>query len=229
MANLNTTPPSCALRGRSKLHSLRLAALAAVFSVAITAAHAQGRDSGRPMPETEIVVESGQSFGNIHVFAYADDRSLNPYGVEFDRHSWGGLLTARVDYVAEILPVVLLNEPAKYGADSEPLTTARQIQYGAGFSPVGVRLLWRRDRAIKPYLIGKGGILYFQNRVLSTEGSHLNFSAQFGAGIETRITRRVDLRLGYSDFHMSNGDIVARNPGIDFMYANAALAFRFGR
>jgi opacity protein-like surface antigen len=204
-------------------------ALAAVFSVAFTPAQAQGRDSGRPMPETEIVVESGQSFGNIHLFAYADDRSLNPYGVEFDRHSWGGLLTARVDYVAEILPVVLLNEPAKYGADSEPLTTARQVQYGAGFSPVGVRLLWRRDRALKPYLIGKGGILYFQNRVLSTEGSHLNFSAQFGAGIETRLTRRVDLRLGYSDFHMSNGDIVARNPGIDFMYANAALAFRFGR
>jgi hypothetical protein len=204
-------------------------ALAAAFAVALTAAHAQGRDSGRPMPETEIVVEGGQSFGNIHVFAYADDRTINPYGVEFDRHSWGGLLTARVDYVAEFLPVVLLNEPAKYGADSEPLTTARQIQYGTGFSPAGVRLLWRRDHAIKPYLIGKGGAIYFKNRVLSTEGSHLNFSAQFGAGIETRITRRADLRIGYSDFHISNGDIVARNPGIDFMYANAALAFHFGR
>ena len=34
-------------------------------------------------------------------------------GVEYDRHSWGHLLKARMDYVVEVLPFVLLSEPAK--------------------------------------------------------------------------------------------------------------------
>jgi hypothetical protein len=28
----------------------------------------------------------------IHVFAYADDRRVMPFGLEYDRHSWGGPL-----------------------------------------------------------------------------------------------------------------------------------------
>jgi hypothetical protein len=87
--------------------------------------------------ESQVVVERGSSVGNIHVFAYADDRRIAPLGVEYDRHSWGSFLTARVDYVAEVLPVVLLSEPAKYGPDSIALTTARQLKYGFGLSPVG--------------------------------------------------------------------------------------------
>jgi hypothetical protein len=179
--------------------------------------------------ERELVLEGATSVGNIHLFAYATDRRINPFGIEYDRHSWGGLLGARVDYVTELLPMVLLNEPAKYDVSSRALTTARQTQYGFGYSPVGVRLLWRRKRRFKPYLIGKGGILYFENRVLSPKATRLNFSAQFGVGVEERLSRRFDLRLGYSDFHFSNGDIAAKNPGIDFMSINAQLGFRFGR
>lgn len=180
-------------------------------------------------PESQIVAEGGSSIGNIHVFAYADDRRINPFGFEYDRHSWGGLLGARVDYVAEVLPVVLLNEPAQYGADSRPLTTARQEEYGFSFSPVGVRLLWRRDAAFRPHLIGKGGILYFKTPVLSPLAGRLNFDAQFGGGVEQTLTPRVSMRFGYSDFHFSNGNITARNPGIDFMYFNAGLCYRLGK
>lgn len=179
--------------------------------------------------ESEVTVEGGTSVGNIHLFAYADDRRINPIGFEYDRHSWGGFLTARVDYVGELLPVVLLNSPAKYDQYGHPLTTERTTQYGAGLSPVGVRLLWRRDAAFKPYLTGKGGILYFKERALSSEGSHINFSAQFGGGIEERLSRRMDLRTGFGDFHFSNGDIVRHNPGIDMLSFNVSLGYRFGR
>jgi hypothetical protein len=184
--------------------------------------------SGKLPAESQIVVEGGSSVGNIHVFAYADDRRIAPIGIEYDRHSWGSLLAARVDYVGEVLPVVLMNEPAHYGADSVALTTARQVKYGFGFSPVGVRLLWRRDSAFRPYLIGKGGLRFFPDPVLSPLDGHLNFSAQFGGGVEETLTQRVSLRLGYSDFHFSNGGIATRNPGIDFMYFNAGLIYRLG-
>ena len=206
--------------------------LAAAIALCLTAPKVAGAQSRtpeqKPAPEAEIAVEGGSSVGNIHVFAYADGRRINPFGVEYDRHSWGGLLGARVDYVAEFLPVVLLNEPAIYGADSRALTTARRTCYGFGLSPVGVRLLWRRNRNFKPYLIGKGGLLYFDNHVLSAAASKLNFSAQFGGGVQTALRPGMDLRLGYTDFHFSNGDDSARNPGIDFMYLNAGLVFRFG-
>lgn len=201
----------------------------AVFAAASGRAGAQERiPTPKRTPDPQITIEGGSSIGNIHVFAYADGRRINPIGVEYDRHSWGGLLGARVDYVAEFLPVVLLNEPAVYGADSRALTTARQTHYGTGFSPVGVRLLWRRDRSLKPYLIGKGGLLYFRDHVLSPEASRLNFSAQFGGGVQTTLRPGIDLRVGYTDFHFSNGDTSGRNPGIDFMYLNAGMVFRFG-
>lgn len=177
-------------------------------------ARAQGTaDHAKRPVESQVVVEGGSSVGNIHVFAFADDRRIAPLGIEYDRHSWGSFLTARVDYVAEVLPVVLLNEPAQYGADSIALTTARQVKYGFGFSPVGVRLLWRRHAAFRLYLMGKGGMLIFPDPVLSPLDGHLSFSAQFGGGVEETLTRRLSLRLGYSDFHFSNGGIATRNPG----------------
>src|SRR5579863_602525 len=148
---------ACCFGGLRRMRWLRfclflvVAAMAAQFTV-----RAQGTADHTKLPvESQIVVEGGSSVGNIHVFAFADDRRIAPLGVEYDRHSWGSFLTARVDYVAEVLPMVLLNEPAKYGADSIALTTDRQVKYGFGFSPVGVRLLWRRHAAFGPYLLGK--------------------------------------------------------------------------
>ena len=193
------------------------------------ASQAQSTAGGERRPvESQIVAEGGSSVGNIHVFAFADDRRIAPLGVEYDRHSWGSFLSARVDYVGEVLPAVLMNEPARYGADSIALTRDRQVKYGFGFSPVGVRLLWRRHAALRPYLIGKGGLLIFPKPVLSPLDGHLSFSAQFGGGVEETLTRRVSLRIGYSDFHMSNGGIATRNPGIDFMYFNGGLVYRLG-
>ncbi len=177
----------------------------------------------------EIQFESGDSVGNFHLFAYAENRRLRPIGIEYDRPIFGRLFGAELDYAAEVWPVILLNEPARYGTDGRALTTERQEQYGAGFAPIGFRLLWRRAGQFQPYWNSKGGFLYFKNRVLSTEGTHLNFSAEFSLGIEKAITSRLGMRAGYSDFHISNGNIARRNPGIDFMYFNAGLTWRLGK
>ena len=199
--------------------------LAAIFLLAPHFACAQ--KVKKPV-ESDLAVEGGGSFGNWRIFAYAEDRQLDTFGFEYDRHSWGGFLTARVDYVAELLPVVLLNEPAKYKNDSTALTTARQIKYGADASPIGVRLLWRRNKAFKPYLISKGGVAYFKDRILSPQDTHMQFSAEFGGGFEQRITPRLGFRAGINEFHFSNGDI-APNPGIDFMYVCGQLSYRLGK
>lgn len=186
-------------------------------------------EEGPEQAKNEVQVESGFSVGNYHLFAYAENRRLSFVGIEYDRHSFGKLFGARFDYVTEFMPAIFVNEPAEYGADSRALTTARQEQYGIGYCPMGLRLIWRKPGKLQPYWMGKGGILYFQNRILSTEGNHLNFSAEFSVGVERTLSSssHFGFRAGFSDFHFSNGNIAKRNPGIDFMYFNLGANYRF--
>lgn len=204
---------------------LLAAALCAAVLVLIGPRPALGE--GPHEAKSEIQLESGDSIGNYHLFAYAENRRLNFIGLEYDRHAFGRLFGARFDYVTELLPVILVNEPAQYGADSRALTTARQEQYGVGYCPMGLRLKWRKPGALQPYWMGKGGILYFKNRILSPQGTHLNFSAEFSVGVEKALSSRIGFRAGFSDFHFSNGNIARKNPGIDFMYFNGGVNFRF--
>lgn len=184
---------------------------------------------GRLAADSELIIEGGSSLGNVRVFDFAEGRRINPFGIEYDRRLWNHILTARLDYVAELLPVVLVNEPASYTIDSIALTSARQTKFGVGIAPIGFRLLWRRNKELKPYFLAKGGFLYFPDRVLSQQATKLEFSAQFGVGVEQTLTPRLGLRVGFSDFHFSNGNIARKNPGIDFMYFSAGLCYRFGR
>jgi hypothetical protein len=177
--------------------------------------------------KNEVQLESGDSVGNFHLFAYAENRRLHYIGIEYDRHAFGRLFGAQFDYVTELMPVILVNEPAAYGPDSRALTTARQEKYGVGYCPMGLRLLWRKPGQWRPYWMGKGGILYFKDRILSSQGTHMNFSAEFSIGVEKRLTSRMGFRAGFSDFHFSNGNIARKNPGIDFMYFNGGVNYRF--
>lgn len=119
--------------------------------------------------------------------------------------------------------------PAKYGADGHPLTSERQWQYGAGVSPIGFRMIWRRRGGFQLYGIAKGDIFYFHNRVLSTQSTHLQFGSDIGLGVEKAVNARLGFRAGFTDFHVSNGNIGRRNPGIDFMYFTGGVSWRLGK
>lgn len=180
--------------------------------------------------ETDVVYEGLASYGHYRIFASGRAAKLYTGGIEYDRHSWGYFLKARMDYVAEVLPVVLLDAAAKYDIWGNPLTTARQIIPGFGFSPIGFRLVWRDRKAWKPYFTAKGGMLIFSQKAMSKEATYENFSFQSGIGILTRVSPRVDLRLGlFGDCHFSNGFIVPVNPGLDVMNANVGISYRLGR
>jgi hypothetical protein len=212
------------------VRSFCLFVLAAVCLLASQIAYSQDKAPGGKKPiESDLAVEGAGCFGNWHIFAFAEDRQINTFGLEYDRHSWGGLATGRVDYVAEVLPLVLLGEPAKYAYNSMALTTARQTKYGADISPIGVRILWRRNQAFKPFVIAKGGVAYFKDRILSPGDTHLQFTAQFGGGFAQRLTSRIDFRASINEYHFSNGNISASNPGVDFMYVQGQLSYRLGK
>jgi hypothetical protein len=179
--------------------------------------------------ESEFIVEGGGSFGHYRIFASSDSSKLYESGVEYDRHSWGKFIGARMDYVAEVLPVVFLFQPVKADVWGDQLAPPKERVPGVGFSPIGFRMMWRSNKLIKPYFIAKGGVLIFDKKALSPDAAYVNLSFQLCIGIQARLTRKLDLRAGYADIHFSNAFVVPSNPGLDVMSYNSGLSYHFGK
>jgi hypothetical protein len=184
--------------------------------------------------EQEVIVEALYSYGNYKIFASGYDMQLYDAGVEYDRHSWGHFLKSQMDYVAEVLPFVLLDKPActdKYGNPCQPHDKSklvRQLVPGVCISPIGFRWQWLSHKRIRPYLEAKGGMLAFTHKVPATQASYENFSLQSAIGAQVMMNDRWGLRLGlFSDFHFSNAFIVDANPGLDVMNANLGVSYHF--
>ena len=187
----------------------------------------QRGDYQREPVESELIFESSNSFGHYHVFAVTWWSYLNVAGIEYDRHSWGQFLKARMDYVAEILPVAILRQPSKTDIWGNPLTTEHETIAGLGISPIGLRMIWRDGRTWKPYYVIKGGMIGFTQKALSYSASYEDFTLQQSVGMQFRLSDRCDFRAGLSDFHFSNAFLVPNNPGIDEMAYSAGLSYRF--
>jgi len=181
--------------------------------------------------ESEIIWEGMASYGNYNLFAIEDMTKLYTSGIEYDRHSWGYFARAQMDYVAEILPFVLLVEPAKSDYWGNPQSPNRKLVPGLAITPIGLRMMWRSNKEhFKPYILIKGGMIGFTQKVLSNEASYEDFTLQSGFGVQTKLTRRVDLRLGlWGDFHFSNAYIVPSDPGTDVMNASWGISYHLGQ
>jgi opacity protein-like surface antigen len=213
--------------------------LAALSLLVAQAAHSQevetpleNKAQVKQPVERDIVFEGLASYGNYQLFATEADTKIYTGGFEYDRHSWGYVLHARMDYVAEFLPVVVFSELADtdyFGNQLSPPSPNRRLLYGVGFSPIGARMMWRDKKAIKPYVLFKGGLLVFDHKAISNHAAYENFSMQSGLGVQTRLTKRVDLRLGlWGDFHFSDGFVVPINPGTDMMNSNLGISYHLG-
>lgn len=189
-----------------------------------TASRAESAGNHRA-PESELVFEGMGSFGHYHVFAYSWWSYLDVGGVEYDRHSWGQFIGARRDYVAEILPIVILRQPTVTDVFGDPLSRDHKAVPGLSISPVGMRLIWRDRKSWKPYYSIKGGMIGFTQKSLSEHASYQNFSLQQSIGMQFRMTPRWDFRMAVVDFHFSNAFMVPANPGIDEMMYSGGLSY----
>jgi hypothetical protein len=177
-------------------------------------------------PAAEIAFEYESSFGHSHVEAGSWWSYLHVAGFEYDRHSWGNFIGARMDYVAEILPVALLRQPAVEDEYGDPLSHNFTTVPGLAISPVGLRMLWRDGKFFKPFFTAKGGVVAFTHKALSPDGAYLNFTLQETLGAEVRITHAWELRSGLGELHFSNARQVPSNPGLDEMMYSLGLSYR---
>ena len=227
LAKVHNNPTICVTNRPS--HCLMIA-LAIVSVATISNAEAgvvPARDRGvKPAPQSEIIYEGMASYGNYRLFGAAENAKLYTAGVEYDRELWPRFLRARVDYVSEFLPVVLLSQPVKADIWGDTLSSSRKCVPGIGITPLGVRLLWRDGRRWMPYFETKGSVLGFTQKALSPDATYENWSFHLTGGIKLKLCARYDLRLGIlSDMHFSNAFVVRSNPALDVMNVGVGIVY----
>jgi hypothetical protein len=179
-----------------------------------------------PSQQRELVYEGMESYGNYRLFGAAENAKLYTAGVEYDRELCPNFLHARVDYVTEFLPVVLLSQPAKTDIWGNPLSKDRKTVPGVGITPLGFRLLWRDGRHVMPYFETKATVLGFTQKALSPEATYENWSFHLTGGLKLKLHGPYDLRLGIlSDLHFSNAFVVRSNPALDVMNVNVGIVY----
>lgn len=182
---------------------------------AIMAATRRGTENLPEWPHPGGVHEFGAWWGfsgfSGPVWGYAQDVKYMPIDVTYS-YLWLAGQKINFRYAPEMTALAMLDEPNWAAVDR---FTQRRRSYGAGASPVGFRLSFAPESKVQPYLSTNGGFLYFDERVLSPQGSQFMYTIDFGGGIQIFRKQRQAISIGYRYQHLSNANISHHNPGTD--------------
>jgi len=117
-------------------------------------------------------------------------------------------------YTLDAVPVASMSFPA-FETTAAGTREVRKTITGAGLSPVGFQLNFRRRERVQPFAQASGGFLYFGERVPDERGAQFNFTGDFGGGVQWKTGARRAWTVGYRYHHVSNGYRADVNPGFD--------------
>lgn len=181
------------------------------------AASAQGV-FGAERAANEFGVWSGGSWDSPTFIGQVEEARLGILGLRYAR------VVARGDnlalkYTLDAVPYAVLSYPSEVAGPPPPPSFAprmlRRTITGAGLSPVGFQLNFRRRERLQPFAQASGGFLYFGEPVPREGGAQFNFTADFGAGLQWKTAARRAWTFGYRHQHISNGYRAVTNPGFD--------------
>jgi hypothetical protein len=122
-------------------------------------------------------------------------------------------------YTVDAVPSASLSFPVFETVATPPLgfvtRKERRTITGAGLSPVGFQLNFRRRERVQPFAQASGGFLYFGERIPDGRGAQFNFTGDFGGGVQWKTGARRAWTVGYRYHHVSNGYRADVNPGFD--------------
>ena len=155
----------------------------------------------------------GLSLMSGHIWGYAKDVKYMPIDVRYtyllSQHEYW---TMR--YAPEMTALAMLDEPNPQAATANKYNQ-RTRAYGSGVSPVGFESDFFPRSRVQPFFSTNGGFLYFDQHVLSPQGSQFMYTIDFGTGIHIFRKARQDVTIGYRYQHLSNANISLHNPGAD--------------
>ena len=161
----------------------------------------------------EFSVWGGGSFSSPTLIGKTEETRLAILGLRYARVLARGENLA-LKYTIDAVPVAFLSYPSG-GLASAPASERRKTMTGAGLSPVGFQLNFRRRERVQPFAQASGGFLYFGERVPDERGAQFNFTADFGGGVQWKTGARRAWTVGYRYQHISNGYRADVNPGFD--------------
>ncbi|MBV9927040.1 MAG: acyloxyacyl hydrolase [Acidobacteria bacterium] len=195
--------------------------------------------AGASAQEVAGLAEPEETSGAHQRGVYGMERAANEYGV------WGGgsfssptligstervrfglfafryaRVLARGDnlalkYTIDAVPVASMSFPSFEAAAGGGFREVRKTITGAGLSPVGFQVNFRRRERVQPFAQASGGFLYFGERVPDARGAQFNFTGDFGGGVQWKVSPRRAWTVGYRYHHVSNGYRADVNPGFD--------------
>lgn len=170
-----------------------------------TADAASEPDSGWPLTvrASEWMVSAGPAFGVVLFHSAADHRYL------LQTVSWGrvlsgpklsGPLRGRFEWAVEAVPI--------FGQFSPSDT------YGVGVSPIVWRWNFAPSGRFAPFAEVAGGGLWTHDPV-PDRTTTINYTAHAGYGVRYFLRPQQALVVGYRLHHISNGNRLDRNPGVN--------------
>lgn len=111
-----------------------------------------------------------------------EDRQLVLAALRYGRviKPWESL---SLEYTLDIFPAAVFFEPGW-------VRRGRSTIYGAGVSPLGLKLNFGQESWIKPFLAASVGFLYFQEDVPVPRSSRFNFTPEVGLGVQLFVNPR---------------------------------------
>jgi hypothetical protein len=125
---------------------------------------------------------------------------------------------------ADFVPVALVTDNPTYRVESTPddngslreeiVETGKEPVFGAGVTPLGLKIYLTAARKVRLYGAGALGALLFTRNTPTPDARRLNVVVEVGAGLEMERSARQSIVLGYKFHHLSNARS-QNNPGID--------------
>ncbi|MDT5269756.1 MAG: hypothetical protein QOH49_1942 [Acidobacteriota bacterium] len=161
----------------------------------------------------EYGVWGGGSFSSPTVIGSTERTRLGLVAFRYARVLARGENLA-LKYTLDAVPVAALSFPS-FDTTAGVTREVRKTITGAGLSPVGFQVNFRRRERVQPFAQASGGFLYFGERVPDVRGAQFNFTGDFGGGVQWKTGARRAWTVGYRYHHVSNGYRADVNPGFD--------------
>lgn len=166
----------------------------------------------------EFSILAGYAFDSFTLWGKTPDATLGQFSFGYNR-KFLRLGEQLMEYRLELNVFSKITYP-----EFEP-SQERASLSGFGLAPLGLRINFRQSQAVQPFLGTSGGFMYLDGPFPDERGKKFNYTFRTGIGVEILVNSGSSLSLGYTYYHLSNGDSGQVNPGIDSGFLFASFTF----
>jgi hypothetical protein len=147
--------------------------------------------------------------------------------------------SVKLRYILDVIPVAVLNYPRElpFQNASGAIETVRDRKtvYGFGIAPGGLQVNFRNRKRYQPFIGGGVGLMYFTQVTPDFRtplqprqtGAKINYTADFGAGLEIGLKNNRNFFIGYKYHHLSNLYTGNINVGFNSNFVYAGMNFGY--